>query len=385
MYLCIWGFDSKISATGQLPPTRSGRKRRLPARFREVAPAGPNKLQIPTTSPDHELEDVPETPKSRAPYESVPNIFGLSRQYPSKPSDEPDVNLGARDFFDTRSDNRLPQPLLETVVPSTRPGTAPATVGRSPIWPFNNVSELLLLNWFYTGGAQKSLGERNALVQDVLQSKYFVAEEVTVSGLNTVENELKDANSNPSHPLFTGETWRRASVPISIPRTKSTPLNYSVPGLVYRSITNIVIAALKKSRPPSSALHYTPFKTFWESPTPKHPSHVERVFDELYSSDVWLREHEAIQNLPPELNSDGTECTRERAVAGLMLWSDATQFANFGTAKLWPIYMFLGNQSKFQRNKGSARECHHVAYIPSVRYFASGIIQRSNTAISFKR
>ncbi|TEB34882.1 hypothetical protein FA13DRAFT_1707097 [Coprinellus micaceus] len=35
-----------------------------------------------------------------------------------------------------------------------------------------------------------------------------------------------------------------------------------------------------------------------------------------------------------------------KVVAAIMLWSDSTRLANFGTAKLWPVYMFLGNLSK---------------------------------------
>jgi hypothetical protein len=50
-----------------------------------------------------------------------------------------------------------------------------------------------------------------------------------------------------------------------------------------------------------------------------------------------------------------------------MFWSDATQLANFGDAKLWPLYMFFGNESKYQRGKPSSNRCEHVAYFESVR------------------
>ena len=382
--LLIFPIDRSLASNfqdltfGELPSTRSGRKRKLPARFREDPPVGPNKLQPPPPilDPTPNSEDIHEAPKVYTPYETVANIFGLFRRYPSQPSDESDVKLAGKDFFDTRHDPVLRDPPPDSAQVSTPLSLPVVPAGQSPIWPFKNVSQLLFLNWFYNGGTSKSLGERNRLVEDVLQDKYFVAREVTVPGLNNVENQLKEANSDPTNPLFTGETWHRASVPISIPRTKSTPVTYEVPGLVYRSITNVVVAALRKKRPPTSALHYMPFRTFWESPTSRYPSHFERVYDELYSSDVWLREHDALQNLPAELNENGTECKLERAIAGLMLWSDATQLASFGTAKLWPIYMFLGNQSKFQRNKGSARECHHIAYIPSVRAFLLPVSMR---------
>ena len=74
-----------------------------------------------------------------------------------------------------------------------------------------------------------------------------------------------------------------------------------------------------------------------------------------------LDAHKEINCLPREPGDD-----YERVVASLMLWSDATQLANFGDASLWPVYLSFGNQSKYTRGKPSAAACHHVAYIPSV-------------------
>ena len=47
-----------------------------------------------------------------------------------------------------------------------------------------------------------------------------------------------------------------------------------------------------------------------------------------------------------------------------MYWSDSTHLANFGTAALWPLYIFFGNQSKWLRGKPRTASCHHAAYIP---------------------
>nr|GAT45954.1 predicted protein [Mycena chlorophos] len=61
-----------------------------------------------------------------------------------------------------------------------------------------------------------------------------------------------------------------------------------------------------------------------------------------------------------------TEPHLETVVAALMFWSDATHLANFGTASLWPLYLFFGNHSKFLRGKPTARAGYHQAYFPSV-------------------
>jgi len=53
-------------------------------------------------------------------------------------------------------------------------------------------------------------------------------------------------------------------------------------------------------------------------------------------------------------------------ILALMIWSDSTHLASFGTASLWPIYLYFGNQSKYTRAKPSAFAAHHLAYIPKV-------------------
>ncbi|KAF8067028.1 hypothetical protein FPV67DRAFT_1562486 [Lyophyllum atratum] len=45
-----------------------------------------------------------------------------------------------------------------------------------------------------------------------------------------------------------------------------------------------------------------------------------------------------------------------------MFWSDSTHLTAFGQAKLWPAYMFLGNNSKYHRCCPTANLCNHVAY-----------------------
>ena len=49
-----------------------------------------------------------------------------------------------------------------------------------------------------------------------------------------------------------------------------------------------------------------------------------------------------------------------------MVWSDSTHLANFGTAKLWPIYFLFGNASKYICGQPNSGACQHVAYIPSL-------------------
>ena len=83
--------------------------------------------------------------------------------------------------------------------------------------------------------------------------------------------------------------------------------------------------------------------------------------DEVYTSDAHINAHNELQKW---VNEPG--CTLEKVILALMFWSDSTQLTNFGTAKVWPLYLFLGNLSKYFHGKPSSGACHHVAYFPSV-------------------
>jgi hypothetical protein len=93
--------------------------------------------------------------------------------------------------------------------------------------------------------------------------------------------------------------------------------------------------------------------------------------------------HNSLQESPGEPG-----CDLPRVVIALMVWSDSTQLTNFGNAKLWPLYMFFGNESKYRRGKPSCHLCEHVAYFETVcivltlsfvlmcNYPAAGFLQR---------
>ncbi|KAG2031372.1 hypothetical protein BDR03DRAFT_841017, partial [Suillus americanus] len=100
----------------------------------------------------------------------------------------------------------------------------------------------------------------------------------------------------------------------------------------------------------------SPYKLFWQPDKDKPP---ECVIMKLYTSDAMLQEHEKIHSQPRV-----ADCNLETVVAAIMLWSDSTHLASFGNAALWPIYLFIGNQSKYIRSKPTSFAAHHLAYIP---------------------
>ena len=144
------------------------------------------------------------------------------------------------------------------------------------------------------------------------------------------------------------------------PRNSSTARTYSVPGLRYHKLLNVIKAAFQD--PLSQQFHFTPFSLMHQSTV---TGKDQRVYSELYNSDAFINEHKRVQNCSPPLPDD-PGCKLEKVVAALMFWSDSTHLTNFGTAKLWPIYLFFGNLSKYIRSQPSSGACHHLAYIPSV-------------------
>ena len=148
---------------------------------------------------------------------------------------------------------------------------------------------------------------------------------------------------------------------------ESRTAELEVKGIHYRPILEVINVALDDLDAPS--FHYTPYKEFWK---PFDGSCEERVYGELYACDAWLKVHEEVQNKPRD---EGVE----NCILPIILYSDSTHLANFGSASLWPLYMYFGGQSKYSRCKITEPVCHHLAYIPSVsgnmnRYFSSQVL-----------
>ncbi|EJC99825.1 uncharacterized protein FOMMEDRAFT_93558, partial [Fomitiporia mediterranea MF3/22] len=85
------------------------------------------------------------------------------------------------------------------------------------------------------------------------------------------------------------------------------------------------------------------------------------VHGELYWSSSFRDAHEEIHCKP---RNDGDAVPR--AVAAMQIWSDGMSAAKFGSAKLWPIYLQFGNQSKYVRQCSGSGATHTVAFIPSL-------------------
>ena len=333
-----------LSPSPPPPPqfTAAGRPKRnyrLPARYEDVNP--------------EPLRPLEENKQSTAilprlclivckPLRTVANSFGLLREYLYRPSFDPDSFVPEKDLYKVRGTD-------EVSPASLQPPSPPDPV-------YRNKSVELLMHWKNSGATMKSDAEVNRLVKDVLLNSNFELGDLRGFNVNR-ENKCSDAAEKRSPFL---DSFQAASIDIEVPSgTKGvSPATFSVPGLLYRKLTAVIRAAF--SSPLAPHFHMTPFKLFYKSPSGKE----ERIFSEVYNSDVYIEEHDKIQRAP--LPPDEPDCKREKIVFGLMVWSDSTHLTNFGTAKLWPIYSFFSGISKYIRNQPNSGACQHIAYIPSL-------------------
>jgi hypothetical protein len=333
----LQGHTTPVTATG-----RPNRNRRLPARYRDEVPqSAPPVIIFP---PDPDPEPASWLPRVllivRDGLKTVLGTFGLWRNYAHRPSYDPDSVI---------PDDDLTKPLPNHT--SDRPG--PSHPG--PPWPYQNMSVYHFMTWLNTGSKSKSEGEAQRLVDEVLQAEDFNPSDLR--GLNVRrENRLLDL-SEKTLPLL--DNFKKASISIEVPSGDKNvkPTKFTIPGLRYRTLTSVIRSAFQ--HPLAHHYHLSPFKLFHK------PLESDRVYSEVYNSDAFIEEHDRIQR-HGELPPNDPHCKREKVIAALMFWSDATLLAQFGTMKLWPIYLMLGNLSKYIRAKMDSGACHHVAYIPSV-------------------
>ncbi|KAG2336479.1 hypothetical protein BDR05DRAFT_978786 [Suillus weaverae] len=93
------------------------------------------------------------------------------------------------------------------------------------------------------------------------------------------------------------------------------------------------------------------------------PPHEVNIQGELYTLLAFIDAHHEFQQCPGEPG-----CDLPQVVVALMFWSDALHLAMFGNAKLWPVYMYFGNESKYCHCKPSCNLANHVAYFQKVRW-----------------
>lgn len=342
------------------PPTvsaRSGRHIRLPARYTDFLPAQFTGLRqapyIPSSpsSPSH-------SPSPSTQHETEPDSMGLYRVYPTRPTLIPDADYSLPDLVDapTLAQNLPPQSKHTGRFEPTTQITLDNLYSM-----FSNPTAGLLMLWQYSGSTMKSISELNRLAAYTGDPLFNPADALSFSH-DRERKRISKYLQDESNPFRAEHGWMHTTLEVPLIKENvqyTSEDDLSIPlidvKVVHRSITEIMESIFKDAI--ASTFHMTPFQQFWNVSEDR----AVKVYSEVYSSSMMLEMHNEVNALPRDINDP-----YERVVVPLLVWSDATQLANFGDASLWPIYLSFGNQSKYTRGKPTSASCHHLAYIPKV-------------------
>jgi Plavaka transposase len=238
--------------------------------------------------------------------------------------------------------------------------------------PYPNWSSYALGDWFWNRGVVNSK-ERFGELLEVLRHPEFKKEDVCTTSWDAVDQALSDGikpigpdSTSPDKFQIVDDLssgWDSTDVVLDIPlpnRGQGAKVErFTAGALHYRSIVSVI---REKMTDPQEfrRRHLQPFELLWQPDLRKDPV---PVYGDLYFSNEFRRINTKVQNMAI---SDPSHTGLERVVIALMFWSDSTLLADFGSASLWPCYLFFGNDSKDQRGKPSANLCNHVAYFESV-------------------
>jgi hypothetical protein len=286
------------------------------------------------------------------------NIFGLSRQYRSTtlPSHDPEEQVSLQDLSDV-------------------PVCVDPTEADELYYPFPNRSAFLLAEWHWNGGEQKSRTSFRNLT-DIISNPEFLTTDIRDVNWDRINEAL--GTDDDMEWLDEDAGWIHTPVTLSVPyqsrrgvpsRPDADPQNYTVNDFRHRRLVSIIkekISGLKDGH----QFHFDPYELYWQRNDDADPV---RTQGELYTSPAFLAAHQELQDSPEEPG-----CDLPRVVVALMFWSDATQLASFGNAKLWPLYTFFGNESKYHRCKPTCHLCEHVAYFQAVSWMTYLLAQSAH-------
>jgi hypothetical protein len=282
------------------------------------------------------------------------NIFSIFRRYHAVdfPSHDPDAHVDLS--------------MLSNIVASAEAMVShDAATPLSAFHPYPNKSAFLLGEWYWAQGNQKSQKTFKELL-DIVGNPNFSPADVESTNWARIDRELAVNDWDKGEWVDEDAGWRRSMVKIQVPfhrnLTNPGPREYFVTNFYHRSLTSIIREKLSKDLD-IRHFHYEPYELFWNPP---HIKEEIRLYGEFYTSPAFNAAHQDLQAGPGEPG-----CALPRIVIALMFWSDATTLSNFGSAKLWPLYLFFGNESKYRRCKPSNNLCEHVAYFEEVHFSSS--------------
>lgn len=275
-------------------------------------------------------------------YKTLLDAFYVYREYPTQPSAIPDKECQLEDYSNKAYEN----PAAANVIS--------AADVKEIIMPCPNMSTYLLQHWHWVEGNHKTQESRESLIKNVLLHPDFSVDDIRNINWSRLDDEL---GKKQSTGLCAGwnSTPLRLNVPAYTNNTSSYTVTFETAPLHFRKLMDVVTDAFSSNNP--KQFFYDPFLLYCSPPG----SSRQRLHGEFYCCDAMLNAHADVQKLPAEPG-----CTLPRSVAALMFASDGAPVTQFSTTNIHPIYLFFGNQSKYERCKPTSHSCYDVAHIPQV-------------------
>jgi hypothetical protein len=235
-------------------------------------------------------------------------------------------------------------------------------------------------DWYWNQGVRKTKESLKKLIKIVGNPNYR-SEDVRSTNWTKIDAALarnaEEDDQNDREWLGEDTGWKCTPISITIPfhRRMAVPgsQSYVAGELHHRSIVSVIRERVTND---DVHFHYEPYELLWRR---DEGAEEVRIHGELYTSASFLSEHKKLLNSPAEPG-----CDAPRAIIALMFWSDGTQITSFGNSKLWPCYMYFGNDSKYRWAKPSSMLCNHIAYFQSVGLAHVSIIYNEMIFSSFQ-
>lgn len=391
--------------------TRSMRNRRFPARFQDHVPTSTTPAQmghpfltqkqrseaararagVAEPAPEPMLEPpAEEWPDGQADPDAAANqiitdlnSFGVFRKYLS-------AYISSHNPEDTDPFSDIPSAQPSSVASrSATTESIGSNLGASsgqnesdPLSTSTNPTRDLLLGWWSTEGSREGIGSLGSLVNCLTHPRFDVSDLQDFNPVSALRQfERTNISSTPETTLAPGDGWKTGTVKIKVPctgvkqREEDAP-EFTIGGVLYRDAVEVIANELKDPESFEN-LHIKPFEEWWK---PEEDDDPVRVYSEVYTSDAML---EAERDLQSALKTTpGPQL--EMFIVSALLYSDSTSLASFGSASLWPVYLFIGNLSKYVRSKPTSLSAHHIAYLPTVRDQLNTTFHTSHLSSSFR-
>lgn len=288
------------------------------------------------------------------------NCFGVIRRFalPSgtRLTHDPNGVLSLRDFTD------VPEPPQD-------PGSSKGALGPvmpSGYGPFTSKTAFSMADWYWHS-TNKSFAEFQKLIDIMKQPDFSTDDAINVNWkavFKSLGANKEDLNDYEGH-WITDDGWKSTPIKIGVPfhnrmKNRGTE-SYTAGKLQHRSILSVIKEKIASTKD-SSQFHYQPYRASWK-PSDKSPE-VD-LYGEFYYSQEFRNAHEEVQKMA----ISGQDADLERVVVALMFWSDSSHLTQFGTAYIWPCYLFFGNESKYRRCKPSEGLGNHGVYFEKVSRF----------------